>query len=310
MNSKNVLLLLCTAFGYSGHGQTTGYDRQERILRVERSETEGTIAVYRASERQPILTQVAKADQRPYLHPIVAPDGLGLMTEYRPSHHPHQTGIYWGLKLVNGRDYFMNWNADYWRGISAAVLTRQGERVEWETVSEMIDGRGDVIMVETQRWSMQAHDGKYILDLVWKGEAKAAVTMGKFYVGGLFVRMPWVEETIGEIVNSAGLRNMDMEGQRAIWSDIGIQVDGRDDLAHIAILDHPDNRTHPTAWRVDSQFGLGPSAQILGDWSLDKGETEVFRYRLLFYTGSLDNELISGAWNDFALSSSTWRRSP
>jgi len=296
-----LFVVMCTAMSYRSYGQTAKYNKQKEILHIEQSKTDGTIAIYRDKGKAPILTQVAKMNERPYLHPIIAPDGKGVLTEYRPSHHPHQTGIYWGLKLVNGRDYFMNWNEDYWRGTAAKTIKEKGKAVKWQTVYDMIDEDGNVIMTETQHWSMQAYAGIYILDLEWKGEAKADVTMGKFYVGGLFIRMPWSKETIGETVNSAGLRGMEMEGQRAIWSDLGIKVDGRDDLAHIAIFDHPDNRSFPTPWRVDSQLGLGPSAQILGDWSLNKGETEVFRYRLLIYTGPLSNVEMTSAWKDFIL---------
>lgn len=296
-----LLFVMCTIISYGSYAQTSKYNKQKKTLHIEQSKTDETIAVYSDKGKEPILTQVAKINERPYLHPIIAPDGKGILTEYRPPHHLHQTGIYWGLKLVNGRDYFMNWNEDYWRGISANIIEEKGKEVKWQTVYDMIDENGDVIMVETQNWSMQEYDGKYILDLEWKGEAKADVTMGKFYVGGLFIRMPWIKGTIGEIVNSAGQRNMEVEAQRAIWSDVGIKVDGRDDLAHIAIFDHPDNKSFPTPWRVDSQLGLGPSAQILGDWSLNKGESEVFRYRLLIYTGVLNNEEMTNAWKDFIL---------
>ncbi len=195
----------------------------------------------------------------------------------------------------------MKWQDDYWRGISANVMKEKGEQVKWQTVYDMLDEKGNTIMVETQNWSMQKYDGRYILDLEWRGEAKRDITMGKFYVGGLFVRMPWVQGTIGEIINSAGQRNMEMEAQRAIWSDVGIKVDGRDDFAHIAIFDHPDNKAFPTPWRVDTQLGLGPSRQILGDWKLAKGETEVIRYRLLIYTGELDKAELTRFWKKFIL---------
>lgn len=268
-------------------------------LRVEQEESAASISVFRGSSRQPILTQVAKKDERPYLHPIIAPDGKGVMTEYRPSHHPHQTGIYWGLKLVNGRDFFMNWNKDYWRGVSASIVESKGRQVRWQTVYEMLDQNGDVIMVETQNWLMQDYGGHYILDLEWKGEAKTDLVMGKFYVGGLFVRMPWVKESVGEIVNATGQKNKDVEAQRAIWSDVGIMLEGRDDLAHIAIFDHPDNKAFPTPWRYDSQLGLGPSRQILGDWEIAKGQTELIRYRLFIYTGALDSKELTRSWKDF-----------
>ena len=48
-------------------------------------------SVFREGEKQPILVAVAKVRSRPYLHPIVAPDGNGVLTEHGPAHHKHQT---------------------------------------------------------------------------------------------------------------------------------------------------------------------------------------------------------------------------
>jgi len=63
----------------------------------------GTIAVFRAGGRTAVVTQHAPPAQRPYLHPIVPPDGRGVLTEDKPAHHPHQTGLYWGFTRLNGR---------------------------------------------------------------------------------------------------------------------------------------------------------------------------------------------------------------
>jgi hypothetical protein len=271
----------------------------KKILRLQEDEKTRAINVYRDDGKEPILIQNAPQDGRPYLHPIVAPDGKGLITEFRPSHHPHQTGIFWGLKLVNGRDFFMKWQGDYYRRVSAKVIQRKGQQVKWQTVYDMLDEKGNAVITETQNWSMQAPSGKYVLDLEWRGEAKTDVTMGKYYVGGLFVRMPWHKGIPGEAVNAVGQRNNEAEAQRAIWTDVGIQVDGRDDLAHIAIFDHPDNNGFPIPWRVDSQLGFGPSRQIMGDWSIEKGKTETVRYRLMVYTGVLNSVEMTRTWKAF-----------
>ena len=79
-----------------------------RPLALHADGSSGTITVVRAGESKPVLTQNAGAEMRPYLHPIAAPDGKGVLTEFSPAHHKHQTGIYWGLTSVNGRDYFKN----------------------------------------------------------------------------------------------------------------------------------------------------------------------------------------------------------
>lgn len=266
---------------------------------IRQNRDEGTLSIYRSGDTVPLMTQHAEPGIRPYIHPVIAPDGKGELTEYSPDHHKHQTGIYWGLKQVNGRDYFMNWKEDYWRRASADILQEKGPQVKWRTSYHLLDETGSAILTETQTWTFQERKGGYIMDLEWTGEAKTDVTMGKFYVGGLFVRMPWRKETGGQVTNADGHRNTEAEGQRAIWNDIGIRVPGRDDFAHIAMMDHPDNKSFPVPWRVDNELGVGPSRQILGDWTIHKGETEVIRHRLVVYTGDLDGSLLRAEWKRF-----------
>ena len=67
-----------------------------RPLVLREDPAAGTLSVFRAGESKALLTQNAAPDSRPYLHPLVAPDGKGVLTEFSPAHHRHQTGIYWG----------------------------------------------------------------------------------------------------------------------------------------------------------------------------------------------------------------------
>ena len=193
----------------------------------------------------------------------------------------------------------MNWREDYWRRISAKVLDQRGTSVTWQTTYDLLDESGNAILTETQTWSMQQVDGKFLLDLEWQGVAKEDITMEKFYVGGLFLRMPWHEGIGGQVINSEGKINSDAEGKKAKWTDIGLQIDGRDDMAHVSIFEHPANAGFPNAWRVDNELGVGPSRQILGDWSIQNGKSEVIRYRLIVYTGTFDNTAITRLWNEF-----------
>jgi hypothetical protein len=268
-------------------------------FRIQHDAAKGILSVFRKSGQQLVLTQNATAGVRPYIHPIVAPDGNGILTEFSPAHHKHQTGLYWGLKQVNGRDYFMNWKQDYWRLISASVVQGEGKEVKWQTVYDLLDETGKSVLTETQHWTLKENEGKYILDLEWNGEAQTDITFGKFYVGGLFLRMPWKPGTAGEVINAAGQSNSLAEGQRAVWNDIGVEIAGRDDRAHIAILDHPDNNDFPIPWRVDNELGVGPSRQILGDWKLDRGQAERIRYRLVVYTGAFNRDAVNDWWKSY-----------
>jgi len=44
---------------------------------------------------------------------------------------------------------------------------------------------------------------------------------------------------------------------------------------------------------------MGPSRQILGDWKLEKDQTEVFRYRIVIYTGTRDSTVLANLWKTF-----------
>ena len=273
-------------------------------LYVRQDSAADTISVFQVGFDEPILTHNVRPNFRPYIHPILAPDREGLLTEYNPDGRPHQTGLYWGFTSVNGRDFFHHYDGDYWRRVSATILkpeaTKADPRVQWQTVYDLLDEEGEVVMRETQTWTMSDPRGTYVLDLQWGGTAMKDIAIGEFDYGGLFLRMPWRDGMKGQAVNSNGQANEDgAEGQRATWLDIGMQVEGRGDLAHIAIFDHPKNAGFPQPWRVDGAMGVGPVRARLGDWKIPKGETAHIQHRLLAYTGDFDQVAVASAWSSY-----------
>jgi len=92
----------------------------------------------------------------------------------------------------------------------------------------------------------------------------------------------------GGVMNSVRQGNGRAEGQRSIWVDVGLKLDGREDQAHIAIFDHPKNAGYPQHWRVDGQMGVGPCRAITGDWKIAKGKSETIRHQFFVYTGKLN----------------------
>lgn len=273
---------------------------QAGTLTLRQDEATHTISVYRENVAEPIVTQNAKPDMRPYLHPMVSPDGKSVLTEYSPGHHPHQTGLYWGFTRVNGRDYFHNPANGYWRKVSDKVIAAKGESVKWSTVYHLLDGAGQPIMAETQEWTMRDSGDRYVLDLEWTGEGLADITVGRYDYGGLFLRMPWRNGMEGAAINSNGKRNSDGTGQTASWVDVGIKLEGRSDQAHIAIFDHPKNSGYPLPWRVDAQLGIGPCRAIAGDWTIAKGKSEIIRHQFVVYTGDFKEETIKQAWQKYS----------
>ena len=257
------------------------------------------IRIIRDGIDTPLVVQVAKPDMRPYLHPIVAPDGNGVLTQYSPGHHRHQTGLYWGFTRVNGRDYFHHPRDNYWKRKKLQVLQPAGKEVRWRTTYEMLDAKQNPILLEQQTWTLSSTArGELHLDLEWEGTGVVDVTIGKYNYGGLFLRMPWTRQHGGAATNSEGEVNRQAEGKTARWVDVGMPIEGRDDWAHIAILDHPANDNHPNLWRVDGQLGVGPCRARSGAWTIPKGSTHAILHRLVVYTGEFDNDRIESAWNE------------
>lgn len=277
----------------------TAISTTARPLAIREDAATSTLNVFRAGEAKPILTQNAGAEMRPYLHPLVAPDGRGLLTEFSPGHHKHQTGIFWGFTRLNGRDYYHNPGADHWRRVSSRALVTEGDEVKWMTEYHLLDAAGRPLLLETQRWSMRDGGDRYFLDLEWTGQALADVTIAEYAYGGLFVRMPWRKGIEGAAVNGSRQRNERANGQRAVWVDTGMKVEGRDDLAHIAIFDHPLNNGYPLPWRVDGQLGFGPSRATAGEWKIAQGKQAAFRHQLFVYTGPFNDVTVDAAWRAY-----------
>lgn len=284
--------------------------QQPNQLTVSTDPSGDRVLVHRSGATSPLLTQVAQVDFRPYLHPIIAPDGRGVLTEFSPGHHKHQTGLYWGFTRLNGRDYFHNPGVTHWKRVAVSVLkaaaANSADSVQWQTVYELLGEDGKSILRESQIWTLRDEGHRYQLDLQWTGEALVDITVGKYDYGGLFVRMPWKAGIAGEVVNSARQRDGRAEGQQAIWLDVGMQVEGREDLAHITILDHPQNGGFPQPWRVDNQLGVGPVRARSGDWKIVKGQQETIRHRFLVHTGELNDIDISRRWSEFTGLAQDW----
>ncbi len=299
------LFVISSCFLSGCHSSSGASHREETaqiptMLKIVQNESEGTLSIFREDKEQPILVQNAKEDFRPYIHPMVAPNGEAILTEYSPGHHKHQTGLYWGFTSVNGRDYFHNPQGDHWKKVAANILEKEGSIVKWQTIYQLLDENGNPVMEETQNWSMQVIGSKYLLDMEWKGEAKEDVVIGKYDYGGLFLRMPWKEGIEGEIISSGRKKNEYAEGQPAVWINVGMEVDGQDDWANVAIFDHPDNRGYPNKWRVDNQLGLGPSYTRDEDWNIEKDKTETLKHQLVVYSGKLNDLEMTDNWSNFS----------
>jgi hypothetical protein len=239
-------------------------------------------------------------NSRPYLHPVRDASGRVVLTEDRPADHQWQHGIFTGFHRVNGFNY---WKEDEGRQrfVRLLDLKEASDRVTWRALVELVAPNGSVVLEEEDTITIHAPESPdaYVIDFDLLLRAKEQdVTFGKFFVGGLAVRMPWDKANPRQThLNSNGLRGRECEQSRAAWCNVerpfGIETFG------IAVFDHPGNPNHPSGWRADEQGLINPNVSALGDWTLTAKQTQRFRYRLLVYRGSATLEHLATRFESF-----------
>ena len=266
-----------------------------------------SVAMYRIGTKTPLLVQRSEDGARPCLHPLMAPDLDGVLTEFSPDHHHHQTGVFVGLAQVNGKSWFHRTREgafhriDNWRDGAWSPSARGGSKLRWTVSDDWIGDHGPVL-TETQRWELTDEGDSYLLDVRWSARAQEKLLIEQSDYGGLFIRMPWSPETGGHTLNSEGLRDAACEGQRARWVDVSVPIPGRKDgkWGHIALLDHPFNPGAPSYFRVDDQCGFGMAAARGGPITVDIGKTMIARMRLVVYLGDFKRDYVEATWKEYA----------
>jgi hypothetical protein len=276
---------------------------QKPYLRAKSTET--SIRIYRGDDAVPILEQHAPNNKRPFIHPILAPDGNGVLTENSLPHHPWQHGVYIGLNDVNGIGFWEEGVHNNPKDGNFQPLPLKPAHVElhhasWEVETLWLDPDGINMLTELQQWRLEDKGSTYSIDFQWSMKAEIDLSFGQYEYGGLFLRMPYRQEFGGQAINSEGQINNEAEGKRARWVACSMPIEGRTDQAGLAYMDHPNNPEHPVPWRVNYQLGISPSRCIAGKWQLAKGEVQTSQYRILVFCGSTNPIDVNVSWQDFA----------
>ncbi len=230
------------------------------------------------------------------------------MTENSPGHHPWQHGLYTGMHHVNGFGFWLEGLKPEHAEVDGTFHPRivgtpeaRGHRASWEVRTEFRDPAGDVVVQETQRWELANLGDAYVLDLRWILAAdNGPVHFGRHDYGGLFLRMPYRGESGGSVLNSAGQRNAEAEGQRATWIAVQMPIAGNRDDAVVVVMDHPSNLEHPVPWRVDEELGVAPSVCIAGPWQIEAGAERQLRHRVAVFGSPIPRSRVDALWTDFS----------
>jgi hypothetical protein len=215
------------------------------------------------------------------------------------------------------------------------------DRGELVTESTWIDGQDHPILAETTKYVF-AHEGDArSIDLIAKLTALDKVVFNDDKDGLLGLRVArWLEspeEKGGTFTDSNGVATavaaatsapsaapptgeyLTSEGVKgeAAWSTRGrwCSLTGHNENGHtvtIAIFDHPGNVNYPTYWHARGYglFAANPLGQHMFDakqpplnYTLEKGQSTTFRYRIVIYTHAATAEELSREADAFAAQS-------
>ena len=201
----------------------------ERLLGLYVERMDEQLQIFRMGTKHPVLTQHARRDMRPYVHPILAPDGVGEVTEDGTGmHHPWQHGLFIGLNNVNGVGF---WTEE--AGIDGTFHPRplaepdlDGNTVHWLVSSEWRSPGGAPMVDETQAWLFRDQGTEFLVDLSWMLRGLVDLVFGQYAYGGLYLRSSYRPHTGARVLNSEGEINLDADGKRARWAAVELATPG------------------------------------------------------------------------------------
>lgn len=265
------------------------------------------VTVYRDGEPDAVLVQNVPATKRPFLHPVNLPGTSMSVTEDTPGRTPWQHGIFVGLNDVNGVGFWYEGLAADHVDDDGTFATKlagtpsvDGNVASWAVETTYSDPTGNPMFSDNQSWTLTDLGDRLQLDVSWTLNARVALNFGKYEYGGLFLRMPYREDTGGSATNSEGQANAAAEGQRARWVAIQMPIPGVDGEAEVAMFDHAENFEHPAPWRVDGQLGINPSPSIAGEWTIGETGTRTFQYRLVVFPSPVATSEVEAEWARFS----------
>jgi hypothetical protein len=258
---------------------------------------------------------LVKSKKKPILWPIIGPTGKEMTRNYpmrdkagEKKDHPHQRSMWFTHGSVGGADFWSEGNKAGTINHLEFVKVASGDPAVIVTRNEWLALDGHRICEDERTLHFGADaDARWIdFDIVLKA-TDGDVVFGDTKEGMFGVRLAHSMNAElkkgGKIVNSNGKVGDAVWGQPAAWVDCSGPVD--DQTVGIAILNHPSSFLYPTCWHVRpyglfaaNPFGLHDFAtgggkisetpetkKIDGSYTLRKGQTITFRYRVVFHCG-------------------------
>nr|MDO8109535.1 PmoA family protein [Candidatus Sigynarchaeota archaeon] len=294
--------------------------KKKQVTVAKKSEKEYDIKINEES-----LTTLHVNDRnRPFLHPFIGPFGDPITRNYpmqigipgETKDHPHHTSIWTAYGEVNEVDH---WSVEKMAGTQetkSVPVASSGVAVgrivllnEWKNKF----GEFDITERREMRFFNLPRGHQTIDFTVTLKAVNDDVKFGDTKEGGLLsvrVATSMDGDKGGRIENCYGaIGERECWGKQAPWVDYSGNVKGN--RVGFAMLEHPSSFRHPTYWHVRdyglfsaNPFGLKhfTKGKLNGDYTLKKGGSIEFVYRLIAHAGDATTAKIKEKYLDYICS--------
>ncbi len=253
--------------------------------------------------------------------------------------HPHHVGFWLNYGDVNGYDFWNNSFSEpdnHKFGVirHEKVVRGDGKKGLLEVTAKWVSGDQEDLLAETTQFYFSASGNTRQIDRITTLKALTDVAFNDNKEGLIGIRViralelpsdspefylgadgkPMKEKTVnndgvtGNYLSSEGLTGGGVWGTRGKWMYLYGRVDG--DPVSLTLIDHPSNVGYPTYWHARGYglFAANPLGQKIFsegreelNFSLKKGESVTFRYRLLVQGGNgLSKQEIDRSFEEFS----------
>lgn len=259
---------------------------------------------------------------KPYLAPLRSASGK-IVTRHYPMEmvegesrdHPHHRGLWFSYDDVNSIKFWENDPSYTKPNIGHIVVrdTKWNDGAKAGTLTMVADWKnpsGKVELVENRIMTFYSDPALRTIDFDITLTASGKVVFGDTKEGAFAIRLAdsMSEKKGGKMVNAEGQSGMKaVWGHKSKWVDYSGDVEG--EKVGVAIMDHPSNPRHPTYWHARDYglFALDPFGQQAFDktqpessWTLEKGQSLRFRWRVVIHGGDAESAKIGELYNAFA----------
>jgi hypothetical protein len=232
---------------------------------------------------------------KPFLYPLVAPDGAVLSRGWpvapRPGDsedHAWHRGLFWGHGDING--------FDFWREQQGTASIRVDRQRGLTLYQSLLTPNGSRLARLLTRYRFTLTPGAWQIDAELSLTSPQPLRFGDTDDGGFAVRLreEFRLDRGAVMTNSTGLSGKAIWGQSADWTNYTTTLSGKP--YGVALLSHPSNLRHPSGWHA-RPYGLNSANPFAassfanekggqrGAYSLPAGQPLTLRYRVLLHQG-------------------------